>query len=157
ARSSAAAETQCQSYNHTHDLIGQQEEDSRNRGHHEDHHGRDRCLTPRRPGDLLALGADFLQKLEGTDFRHAVRLSNGNIRPPHGSTTDPTAKSVMSSRGLATPRALDFGRASARAGWDAVSGPSGEDGPATAFFGPAGRAREATAGYSRGNCGPPPR
>ena len=31
-------------------------------------------LAARRPGDLLALGAHFLQELEGTGSRHAVVL-----------------------------------------------------------------------------------
>ena len=53
-----------------HDLIGEQEEDRGDDHHHEHHHGGDGRLLARRPGDLLRLGAHFLQELERTDLRH---------------------------------------------------------------------------------------
>ena len=40
------------------------------RDHDEHHGGGDHGLAPRRPGDLVGLGAHLLQELERTDLRH---------------------------------------------------------------------------------------
>src|ERR1700681_4627054 len=65
-------------------LIGDEKEDAGETRHDEHHQGGDHGLAPRRPRDLLGLGADLLQELERTDLRHALTLSLGRVlgRPP---------------------------------------------------------------------------
>src|SRR5215467_12931436 len=69
---STAADAENERHDETHDLVRQQEEDRRDRDHHEDHRGGDGGLAPGRPGDLLGLGAHLLQELERTDLRHSL-------------------------------------------------------------------------------------
>src|SRR5688572_12080833 len=78
----SAADAEHEGHDKTHDEVGNEEE-HRCDGHHDENHGGgDRGFTPRRPGDLLALGAHFLQKLERTDLCHsspaAVRVCGNN-------------------------------------------------------------------------------
>src|ERR1700676_217377 len=53
-----------------HDLI-RKEKEYRSDHHHDEHHGGgDHRLAPRRPGDLLGLGAHLLHELERVEFCH---------------------------------------------------------------------------------------
>src|SRR5215467_63695 len=52
-------------------LVRDEEEDARQARHDEHHQGGDHGLAPRRPRDLLGLGADLFQELERTDLGHA--------------------------------------------------------------------------------------
>src|SRR5262249_33588757 len=49
----------------------EKKEDPRQARHDEHHQGGDHGLAPRRPRDLLGLGADLFQELERTDLGHA--------------------------------------------------------------------------------------
>jgi len=69
---SATAHADDRFHDQTHELVGDQEEDGRQSGHDEDHHGGDQRLAPRRPSDLLALGTHLLQKLRRAGFCHAT-------------------------------------------------------------------------------------
>src|SRR5262245_1350509 len=66
---------------HTHELVGHQEEDGRD-GHHDEHHrGGDRGFASARPSDLLRLGAHFLQEFKWTDLRHNLPAAVSGLRP----------------------------------------------------------------------------
>ena len=55
------------------DLIGDQKQNRCQRHHDEHHDGGDQRLAPRRPGDLVGLGAHLLEELERADLRHELR------------------------------------------------------------------------------------
>src|SRR6185437_7379740 len=68
------------------------EEEHRGNRHHDEHHdGGDGGLLAGRPGDLLALGAHFLQELERTDFRHGF----GQIGIPSPTFKDETDRRIL--------------------------------------------------------------
>ena len=70
----STADAENEGHEHTHDLVGHQEEYGGD-GHHYEYHGSgDGGLAPTRPRDLLRLGAHLLQELERTDLRHRAYL-----------------------------------------------------------------------------------
>src|SRR5262249_20540669 len=87
----STADAENEGYEHTHDLVGHQEEYGGDGHHHEYHGSGDGGLAPARPRDLLRLGAHLLQEFKRTDLRHRAYL------PP------------FSGRGRNPLRCLDFG------------------------------------------------
>src|SRR5262249_37003374 len=80
----STADAENEGHEHTHDLVGHQEEYGGD-GHHYEYHGSgDGGLAPTRPRDLLRLGAHLLQELERSDLRHraSLRLSGGAAHNP---------------------------------------------------------------------------
>src|SRR5262249_56490026 len=70
------ADAENEGYEHTHDLVGHQEEYGGD-GHHDEYHGSgDGGLATARPRDLLRLGAHLLQEFKRTDLRHRAYLSS---------------------------------------------------------------------------------
>src|SRR5262249_13262212 len=70
----STADAENEGHEHTHDLVGHQEEYGGD-GHHYEYHGSgDGGLAPTRPRDLLRLGAHLLQELKRTDLRHRAYL-----------------------------------------------------------------------------------
>src|SRR2546429_9954087 len=68
------ADAENEGHEHTHELVGHQEEYGGD-GHHYEYHGSgDGGLAPARPRDLLRLGAHLLQEPKRTDLRHRAYL-----------------------------------------------------------------------------------
>src|SRR5262249_20561226 len=80
----STADAENEGHEHTHDLVGHQEEYGGD-GHHYEYHGSgDGGLAPTRPRDLLRLGAHLLQELRRTDLPHRayLPLSRGAAHNP---------------------------------------------------------------------------
>src|SRR5215831_7554578 len=70
----STADAENEGYEHTHDLVGHEEEYGGD-GHHDEYHGSGNGgLAPARPRDLLRLGAHLLQEFKRTDLRHIAYL-----------------------------------------------------------------------------------
>src|SRR2546429_3604547 len=85
------ADAENEGHEHTHELVGHQEEYGGD-GHHYEYHGSgDGGLAPARPRDLLRLGAHLLQEFKRTALRHISHLP-----PSRGAaTTHCSAQSLM--------------------------------------------------------------
>src|SRR5438552_3025165 len=76
-----AANAQHQGYEETYDLIDHEEEDGRDRDHHEHHCGGDHRLAPRGPRDLLGLVAHLLHELEEVGSHSDYGRRTGAVVP----------------------------------------------------------------------------
>src|SRR5258706_6134775 len=89
-RAPTPADAENEGYEHTHELVGHQEEYGGD-GHHYEYHGSgDGGLAPARPRDLLRLGAHLLQEFKRTDLRHIAHLP-----PSRGAATTHCAVSGL--------------------------------------------------------------
>src|SRR5215471_9089158 len=70
----STADAEDEGYEHTHELVGHQEEYGGDSHHYEYHGSGDGGLAPARPGDLRRLGAYLLQEFKRTDLRHIAYL-----------------------------------------------------------------------------------
>src|SRR6266436_354625 len=82
----STADAENEGYEHTHELVGHQEEYGGDGYHYEYHGSGDGGLAPARPRDLLRLGAHLLQEFKRTDLRHRAYLI-ASLPPSRGAAS----------------------------------------------------------------------